>query len=122
MTLCEYMELADSSDLPEEKKNKSITRKIKEVARSHSRNFVDFIAQEPSFNSKEFGVFVAGLIELLCSQLGITPPDWIFYDDYYLDEEYSEMFGYDGVPWDIYGPTLDVFKSRGYYTGERGLK
>lgn len=121
MTLREYFKLIKCSSENKSNKMSNMTQKIKSMARDNQDEFYDFIKDEPEFESKEFGTFIAGLIQLICNDLNIKAPNWIFNKSYYLEKPYSRLLGYDRVPKSLINCTSIYFKSRNYYTNEKGV-
>ena len=121
MILREFIKIVKNDRENDSNKMSGVTHTIKSVAKKYKDEFYNFIKDEPSFDSKEFGTFVAGLIELLCNYLKINPPGWIFDKKYYLDKPYSKLYGYNRIPNSLVTCTLFCFSSRNYYTNENGI-
>lgn len=100
-----------------------ISQTLKSSAlRLDNSEFYEIVKEEPNFEECiELGVYVAGLVELICNQLGVDTPKWVFNSCYFLDRRFCTLGGYEKIPKFIASNTLKVFSDRNYYTNERGL-
>lgn len=100
-----------------------ISQTLKSFALKRNKNkFYSLVEEEPNFmDFKELGVYVSGLVELICNQLGVDTPKWVFNSCYFLDRRFCTLGGYEKIPKFIASNTLKVFSDRNYYTNERGL-
>lgn len=100
-----------------------ISQTLKSFALKQNKDkFYILVKEEPNFmDFRELGVYVSGLVELICSQLGVDPPEWVFNSCYFLSEKFCTLGGYDRIPKFLSSNTLGVFAVRNYFTNERGL-
>lgn len=99
----------------------SIKRALYRVSPNY---FLKYVNKEPEFieRYRTSLVYLAGLVELLCSSNSLEAPSWIMSDKYYLDSMFCSLRGYSKkIPKSLIDSTALSFSSRNYFTNENGV-